>query len=127
MKITTFNPLILTAHSDAVIRLFEDLGFEVRHVKKDLDSVAATKDVRMRDAEGHHLDIVQIDQLPHDMTQIRMNVDNFEEACDLLKEYGFQSTRKDGTISRDASAKGVGMVSPSGFTIAVAQHIKDHK
>lgn len=29
MKITTFNPLVVTAHSDDIISLFKDLGFEV--------------------------------------------------------------------------------------------------
>lgn len=125
MKITTFNPLIVTAHADELIKLFEDLGFEVRHVKQELDSVAS-KDVRMKDANGHHVDIVQVDQVPRDLTQIRMNVDHFEEAYELLAACGFESTRKDGSISQDKSGKGVGMIAPSGFTIAVAQHIKDH-
>ncbi len=123
MKITTFNPLIVTAHSDDIVKLFEELGFEVRHEKKELDSVAG-RDVRMRDANGNHVDVVQVDQMPRDLTEIRMNVDSFEEAVSLLTSHGFMSTRKDGTISEDSTGKGVGMVSPSGFIIAVAQHIK---
>ena len=126
MKITTFNPLIVTAHSDELIRLFEELGFEVRHEKKDLDSVAA-RDVRMRDANGNHVDIVQVDQMPKDLTQIRMNVDDFDEAINLLSVRGFRSTRPDGSISRDSTGKGVGMISPSGFMISVAQHIKSQE
>jgi hypothetical protein len=31
IKITTFNPLIVTARADELISLFKDLGFEVRH------------------------------------------------------------------------------------------------
>jgi adenylate cyclase class IV len=123
MKITTFNPLIVTAHADELISLFEELGFEVRHEKKELDSVAS-RDVRMRDANGNHVDIVQVDQMPHDMAEIRMNVDNFEEASELLAAHGFKSTRPDGSISVDQTGKGVGMVAPSGFIIALAQHIK---
>jgi len=123
MKLTSFNPLIVTAHSDDLIRLFEELGFEVRHEKKDLDS-AASRDVRMRDANGNHVDIVQVDQMPRDLAEIRMNVDNFEQAYDLLTAHGFRSTRTDGTISEDSSGKGIGMVSPSGFILALAQHIK---
>ena len=123
MKITSFNPLIVTAHSDDLIRLFEELGFEVRHEKKELDS-AASRDVRMRDANGNHVDIVQVDQMPRDLAEIRMNVDNFEQAYDLLTAHGFRSTRTDGTISEDSSGKGIGMVSPSGFILALAQHIK---
>ena len=123
MKITTFNPLIVTAHSDDVISLFKDLGFEVRHEKKELDSVSSEL-VRMRDANGNYIDVVQQDQLPRDLTSIRMNVDNFQEAYDLLTDHGFKSNRTDGTISEDETAKGIGMISPSGFMIAVAEHIK---
>lgn len=123
MKITTFNPLIVTAHSDDLISLFKELGFEVRHEKKDLDSVAS-KDIRMRDANGNHVDIVQMDQISRDLTQIRMNVDNFDEAFEMLTARGFKSNRSDGTISEDKTGKGVSMTSPSGFSIAVAEHIK---
>lgn len=31
MKITSFNPLILTKDADSKIRLFEEMGFEKRH------------------------------------------------------------------------------------------------
>jgi len=123
MKITTFNPLIVSAHSDDLIKLFEELGFEVRHEKKELDSVAG-RDVRMRDANGNHVDIVQVDQMPQDLTQIRMNVDDFKEAYDLLAGRGFKSTRNDDSISEDSTGKGIGMISPSGFMISVCQHIK---
>ncbi len=123
MKITTFNPLIVSSKPDDIIKLFEELGFEIRHEKKDLDS-AASRDVRMKDANGFYIDIVEHDQVPHDIAEIRMNVDNFEEAYDLLTAHGFKSTRSDGSISEDSSGKGVGMISPSGFIIALAKHIK---
>ena len=123
MKITTFNPLIVTAHSDEQIEFFKELDFEVRHEKKELDSVAS-RDVRMKDANGNYVDVVQVDQMPRDLTEIRMNVDNFDEAYALLTAHGFKSTRPDGSISEDKTGKGVGMVSPSGFIIALAQHIK---
>jgi beta-lactam-binding protein with PASTA domain len=123
MKITTFNPLIVTAQSDDLIKLFEELGFEVRHEKKELDSVAS-RDVRMKDENGHHVDIVQVDQMPRDLAQIRMNVDNFEEAYELLSAHGFKNNRPDSSISEDETGKGIGMISPSGFIIALAQHIK---
>ena len=113
LTITTFNPLIVTAHSDDIIS----------HEKKELDSVSS-KLVRMRDANGNHVDIVQQDQMPRDLTSIRMNVNSFQEAYDLLTAHGFKSNRTDGTISQDKTAKGIGIVSPSGFMIAVAEHIK---
>ena len=31
MKITTFNPMILTPNADEVIKFFEELGFERKH------------------------------------------------------------------------------------------------
>ena len=37
MKITTFNPLILTKEADNIIALFEELGFEKRHNKEGDD------------------------------------------------------------------------------------------
>ena len=53
-----------------------------------------------------------------------MNVDDFDEVYDLLSSHGFKNTKNDGSISEDSSGKGVGMISPSGFMIAVAKHIK---
>ena len=123
MKITGFNPLIITAHSDDIISLFKDLGFEIRHEKKELDSVSS-KLVRMRDANGNHIDVVQQDQMPKDLTAIRMNVDNFEEAYNMLGDRGFKNSRGDGTISEDKTGKGIGMIAPSGFMITVGEHIK---
>lgn len=76
MKITTFNPMIMTPKADDVIRLFEELGFEKRHVKTGLNDEGITN-VRMRDANGFHVDISAVDRLPQDMTSIRMNVDSF--------------------------------------------------
>jgi len=37
MKITSFNPLIVTTDHEKTIKLFEELGFEKRHTKDDLD------------------------------------------------------------------------------------------
>ena len=35
MKITTFNPLIVSQNADEIISLFEELGFEKRHTPHD--------------------------------------------------------------------------------------------
>lgn len=32
MKITTFDPLIVSAEAEAAIKLFEELGFEKSHI-----------------------------------------------------------------------------------------------
>lgn len=37
MQITSFNPLIATAHYDSIVKLFEELGFERRHTKEGIE------------------------------------------------------------------------------------------
>ena len=77
MKITTFNPLIVTKDAENVIKLFEALGFEKRH---SLDANTGTEDftnVRMKNADGFYVDISNV-PVPQDMTLIRMNVDDFD-------------------------------------------------
>ena len=77
MKITTFNPQIITKDAESVKKLFEDLGFEQRHNPKGIGELDVTG-IRMKDANGLYLDISQPDvQMPQDLTVIRMNVDNF--------------------------------------------------
>lgn len=36
MKITSFNPLIVTKDAESAVRLFEELGFEKRHTRARL-------------------------------------------------------------------------------------------
>ena len=122
MKITTFNPMILSKNAESIISLFESLGFEKKHVKKELGDGTAT-DVRMCNADGFHVDVVQMDAVPHDVTQIRMNVDNFDEAFELLTAHGFKNVQGD-KISESATSKGTAMVSPSGFMIALSHHFR---
>ncbi len=38
MKITTFNPLIVTTQAEETIKLFEEMGFERHHTKRDTGS-----------------------------------------------------------------------------------------
>lgn len=54
-----------------------------------------------------------------------MNVDNFDEAYNILIKHGFKNTRGDNTID-SKSSKAATMVSPSGYSISLVQHIKDH-
>ena len=37
MKITTFNPMILSKNAEEIIKLFEELGFEKKHQKDNID------------------------------------------------------------------------------------------
>ena len=124
MKITTFNPQIITKDAESVKKLFEDLGFEQRHNPKGIGELDVTG-IRMKDANGLYLDISQPDvQIPQDLTVIRMNVDNFGEAYELLKSHGFKNFYGDQTVDMKSSESTI-MISPSGFAINLVQHIKD--
>ena len=50
MTITSFNPLIVTKDAEAVIALFEALGFERRHTKEGFGHDVSA--VRMKDSNG---------------------------------------------------------------------------
>ena len=121
MKITGFRPLIVTSKSEDMIALFEALGFERRHKKTgingDVDAVV------MKDENGFRLNIVQADQMPQDLTSIAMNVDNFEEAYDFLTARGFKNAQGD-KVTDTGPSKATMMVSPSGFSISLSEHIK---
>ena len=127
MKITTFNPLIVTNHFEEVTDLFEALGFEKRHAPSGT-SVAGNEyaDCRMKDGNGFYVDVAAIStQSPQDMTSIRMNVDDFDAASQLLADHGFKAANGKPVTETD-SAKGLALVSPSGFAISLVKHIKQH-
>ena len=125
MKITTFDPIILTNNFDEVVSLFEALGFERKHAPVTDTGTHNVLSYRMKHPEGYHVDVADIPDIERDKTYIRMNVDNFDEAYDIFMAHGFTNTRGDGTID-SKSAKAATLVSPSGFTLALVQHIKNH-
>ena len=100
MKVTGFSPLIVTDAADAenTIELFERLGFERRHTHIRLDGRAL------------------------DSTIIRMNVDNFEEAYELLTSRGFVCGSN--SIIETPSSISALMISPTGFKFDLCQHIR---
>ena len=95
MKITSFNPLIITPKAEDIIAVFEELGFEKRHTTESDTEIAAYSSVRMKNADGFHVDITENARVPQTMTGIRMNVDNFDEAYEYLKFSGFVNTKGD--------------------------------
>ena len=123
MKITTFNPMILSKNADEIINLFEELGFERRHKVDNIDDKDISS-VRMKDANGFYLDVARVESLPRDMTTMRMNADDFDEAYDLLKAHGFKNARGEDQTIDSKSARSCLMISPSGFSIQLTQHIK---
>ena len=124
MKITSFNPLILTKDAAAARALFEELGFEKRHEITITSNGKDITTVRMKNEGGFHVDISQVDGIPQDMTLIRMNVSDFAEAYEFLKSKGFTNPRGDATVDTKTN-KSCMMRSPSGFAFDLCQHIKD--
>ena len=53
MKITTFNPLIVTKDSAPLVELFEALGFEKRHNLKASTGEKAIDSIRMKNEAGY--------------------------------------------------------------------------
>ena len=122
MKITGFNPLILTPKADAAVELFEALGFERRHLKTGIND-GNISNVSMKDANGFHLDIAKVEMMPQDMTVIRMMVDDFDEAYQFLTARGFKNAQGE-KVTDTGSSRATLMLAPSGYAISLAQHIK---
>ncbi len=127
MKITTFNPMIVTKDAESVIKLFEELGFERRHMKTGIND-SDISSVRMRytgeDGKIFHVDIASA-PVPKDITTIRMNIDNFDETYKFLEEKGFKNSQGD-KVTETGSSKSTMRCSPTGFPINITEHIKDH-
>ncbi len=122
MKVTAFNPLILSKDAKEITELFEALGFEYRHTKTNINDKDITS-FDMKHPDGFRVDVAQVEQMPQDMTAIRMNVRDFDEAYEFLTAHGFKNSQGD-RITDTGSSKATLMVSPSGYAISLAQHIK---
>ncbi|MBQ9383448.1 MAG: hypothetical protein IJT87_04375 [Ruminiclostridium sp.] len=123
MKITSFNPLIITKDAENVIKLFEELGFERTHTKDDIGMHSVTN-VRMKNPDGFHVDISQAEE---EHTMIRMNVSDLDETAEFLKARGFRMARHEAakeTVDTGSSKFNI-MVSPTGTIFSVSQHIKE--
>ena len=123
MKITSFEPLIISAKADEVIATLEALGFERRHKKTGFDGQDISI-VTMKNADGFRVTVTKVENMPRDITSIRMNVDNFEEAYAFLTARGFKSIQGE-HITDIGSSHSTMMVSPSGYSIRVVEHTKD--
>ena len=123
MKITTFDPMIATTDADPVIEVFRELGFERTHTVEANDGLKDVERFRMKNSGGYHVDIAQIADLPRDISLIRMNVDNFEEAYEFFTARGFTNLRGSSKAETKSNISAV-LVSPSGFAINLVQHYK---
>ena len=124
MKITTFDPMIVSPQADDIVLLFESLGFERRHKVQGTNDDSGFATVRMKHPDGYHVDVIRSATVPRDMTAIRMNVDDLEETVKLLTTHGFVDANG-GKVTDLGSSKSVFMMSSSGFAISVVQHIKN--
>ena len=128
MKITSFNPMILTKKPEETIALFESLGFERHHHKtgeaEGSEQGLAFSTVRMKDANGFYVDVctANSDRIERDLTVIRMNVDDFDEAAQLLKDNGFRES-KIVPQNYTPTSKYAYYFSPSGFINDLIKHI----
>ena len=123
MKITTFDPMIATTDADPVVEVFRELGFERTHTAEANDGLKDVERFRMKNSGGYHIDIAQIADLPQDISLIRMNVDNFEEAYEFFTARGFTNLRGGSKVETKSNISAV-LVSPSGFAINLVQHYK---
>ena len=123
MKITTFDPVIVTPAADNVVKLFEELGFVTSHNPTAKPPGASVPVFRMKHEKGFHIDILDKKDIPRDITNIRMNVDDFDEAFEILRSHGFIELYPDAPHDSE-SHRGCEMISPAGMTITLMQHIK---
>ena len=123
MQITTFNPMILSKNADEIIKLFEEMGFERKHQKDGIDGKDISS-VRMTDANGFHVDVARVQSMEKDMTTMRMNVRDFDEAYEFLKSKGFKNASGEDRSVESTSSRSCLLISPTGFSIQLTQHIR---
>lgn len=124
MKITTFDPIIVSPKAEDLISVFEALGFEKSHAPVTATSIGDVETIRMKHENGYHVDVADVKGIPQDKTYVRINVDNFEEAYDILLKHGFKNRLGENETIDSKRSKAATMISPSGFIIALVQHIK---
>lgn len=79
----------------------------------------------MKDDNGFNIDVSTSSlRMPQDTVAIRMNVDNFDEAYQLLMNHGFENAFGDDRIAETGSSRNAVMNSSFGFTIILIQHLK---
>ena len=79
----------------------------------------------MKDANGFYVDVctATTDRIERDITVMRMNVDNFDEAAEMLKSKGFTES-KVVPANYTPTSKYANFISPSRYGICLIQHIK---
>ena len=124
MIITGFRPLIVTKEAKALVELFEELGFERKHTKTDVEG-GENVTYAMKDANGNCVNIANSNNMPKDMTAVSINVDNFQEAYDFFIGKGFVDPRG-GKVTDTSSSRATLLFAPSGFAVSISEHLKDY-
>lgn len=120
MKISSVGTLIVSPKKEEYLKLFKELGFEEEHVKTDIEDGANINTV-LKDHKGNRIDFASTQKLDKDITSLRINVDNFEEALDYFTKNGFVNTRGD-KITQTSSSVDTFLISPTGLGITLTQH-----
>ncbi|WP_026510453.1 MULTISPECIES: hypothetical protein [unclassified Butyrivibrio] len=123
MKITGFCPLIVSKDADSIVKVFEEMGFEKRHTKSDIEG-GNNINYNLKDANGNRINVASSNNVPQDITAVNINVDNFQEAYDFLIGHGFVNPRGD-KVTDTSSSRATLLFSPSGFAVNITEHIKD--
>lgn len=125
MKFTSFHPLILTKDSESAIKTFEALGFERRHQNTVNEGGVDIVTVCLKNSDGFCVDVAQVDDVQQDITLIRINVDDFDEAYAMLLAKGFKDPKGENHSVKTRTNRSAMMISPSGFAFDICQHIKE--
>ena len=122
MKITNFSPLIISPNYEEVMAVFEALGFEKQHLKTNVEG-GRNDSVTMKNENGDYVTVAKGLEHQNDLTSIRINVDDFNEAYQFFMNHGFTDSRG-GTVTTTRSSLDTLLISPSGFTVTISQHTK---
>ena len=127
MKITNFSPLLVTKDATDAIAVFEALGFKKRHTKSGINGHVESVVMKYESEDGKefYMSIAEA-PVPQDIPSIRMNIRDFEEAKKFLEDKGFTNTQG-GKVTDTGSSVATMMVAPSGYTISISEHIKEHE
>ena len=125
MKITGFQPLVVSPDAEALIALFNELGFEHNHTKGVNDEAKHNDNIvseDLKDANGFRMGITGGGTNPQDIVSIRINVDDFDAALELFEKHGFKNMRPEPV--RTSSSIDTFLVAPHGMGITLTQHLK---
>ncbi len=127
MKITNFSPLIVTKNAAEAIAVFEALGFEKRHTKSGINGnvESVTMKYESEDGKEFYVSIAEA-PVPQDISTIRINVRDFEEAKKFFEDKGFTNTQGE-KVTNTGTSVATMMVAPSGYSVSISEHIREHE